>query len=238
LPIENTSLVWVSYMRRVVIPELLDTDSGTPADIAAALSDLRHINQWFGGIAATQSMIAQVAGKLGVTSLSLLEVAAGAGNVPQAASKRLQPLGVELQVTLLDRAYSHLKSGSGNGAVAVAGDALALPFADGSFDLVSCCLFAHHLEPRELVQFANEGLRVCRVAVIINDVIRDPIHLALVYLSLPLYRSPFTYHDAPASVRRAYTVAEMHQILEQTGALRVDIERCPLFRMGAIVWKR
>ena len=51
-------------MRRVVIPELLDTDSGTPAEIATALSDLRHINQWFGGIGTTQSMIAQVAQKL------------------------------------------------------------------------------------------------------------------------------------------------------------------------------
>jgi hypothetical protein len=30
-------------------------------------------------------------------------------------------------VTLLDRAHSHLKNGSGNGTRAVAGDALALP---------------------------------------------------------------------------------------------------------------
>jgi len=225
-------------MRRVVIPELLDTDSGTPAEVATALSDLRHINQWFGGIAASQSMIAQVARKLGVRSLSMLEVAAGAGYVPQAASTRLQKSGVQLQVTLLDRAHSHLRNSSGNGTSAVAGDALALPFADESFDLVSCCLFAHHLEPREIVQFVNDGLRVCRTAVIINDVVRDPIHLALVYLSLPLYRSHFTHHDAPASVRRAYTVEEMHGILEQTRAARVEIECHPLFRMGAIAWKR
>lgn len=225
-------------MRRVVIPELLDTDSGTPAEVAAALTDLRHINQWFGGVAATQSMIAQVAEKLRVSSLSLLEVAAGAGFVPQAASKRMRKSGVQLQVTLLDRAHSHLKSGSGNGTFAVSGDALALPFADESFDLVSCCLFAHHLEPQELVQFVTEGLRVCRAAVIINDVVRDRIHLALVYFSLPLYRSHFTHHDAPASVRRAYTIAEMRQILEQTTGTTVQIERHPLFRMGAIVWKR
>jgi ubiquinone/menaquinone biosynthesis C-methylase UbiE len=225
-------------MKRVVIPELLDTDSGTPAEVAMALSDLRHINQWFGGIAATQSMLAQVARKLRVSSLSLLEVAAGAGFVPQAASKRIRKLGVELQVTLLDRVQSHLNNGSGNGVSAVAGDALALPFADGSFDLVSCCLFAHHLEPQEVVQFVNEGLRVCRTAVIINDVVRHPIHLALVYVSLPLYRSHFTHHDAPASVRRAYTVAEMRQILGQTTAARIEIERHPLFRMGAIAWKR
>src|SRR3984893_13023569 len=225
-------------MRRVVIPELLDTDSGTPAEIATALSDLRHINQWFGGIAATQSMIARIAASVGSSSLSLLEVAAGTGYVPQTASMRLLKLGVRLQVTLLDRAPSHLTNGSGNGPSAVAGDALALPFADESFDLVSCCLFAHHLEPQEIVQFVNEGLRVCRTAVIINDVVRDPIHLALVYLSLPLYRSRLTHHDAPGSVRRAYTVPEMHQMLEQTAAATVRVERHPLFRMGAIAWKK
>jgi ubiquinone/menaquinone biosynthesis C-methylase UbiE len=225
-------------MRRVVIPELLDTDTGTPAEIAAALSDLRHINQWFGGIAATQSMIAEVTRKLDVSSLSLLEVAAGAGYVPQTASARLRSLGVKLQVTLLDRAQSHLRNIAGNGTSAVAGDALALPFADESFDVVSCCLFIHHLEPQQVVQFVNEGLRVCRAAVIINDVVRNPIHLALVYVSLPLYRSHFTHHDAPASVRRAYTIAEMHQMLRQTTAARVEIERHPLFRMGAIAWKK
>jgi ubiquinone/menaquinone biosynthesis C-methylase UbiE len=224
-------------MKRVVIPELLDTDSGTPADVATALSDLRHINQWFGGIAATQSMIAKVARELGVSSLSLLEVAAGAGYVPRAVSMRMRQLGVQLEVTLLDRAHSHLKNGSGNGTSAVAGDVLALPFANGSFDLVSCCLFAHHLEPPEIVQFVNEGLRVCRTAVIINDVVRDPIHLALVYVSLPLYRSHFTHHDAPASVRRAYTIDEMRQMLQQTAAAKLEIGRHPLYRMGAIAWK-
>ena len=225
-------------MKRVVIPELLDTDSGSPAEIAAALCDIRQINRRFGGIATTQSMIAQVARKHGATSLSLLEVAAGAGDVPQAASARMQKLGIRLQVTLLDRAHSHLKNGSGNGSSAVAGDALALPFADESFDLVSCCLFAHHLEPPEIVQFVNEGLRVGRTAVIINDLVRDQIHLALVYLSLALYRSRFNRHDAPASVRRAYTVKEMNQMLGQTTAARVEIERRPVFRMGAIAWKR
>ena len=39
------------------------------------------------------------------------------------------------------------------------GDALALPFQDASFDLLSCNLFAHHLSPQELVQFVNEALQ-------------------------------------------------------------------------------
>jgi len=225
-------------MRRVVIPELLDTDFGTPAEIATALSDLRHINQWFGGIGATQSMIAAVAQKTGASSLSMLEVAAGAGYVPLEASARLRESGIKLDVTLLDRACSHLSNGAGNGRSAVTGDALALPFADGSFDLVNCCLFVHHLEPNEVLQFVNEGLRVCRIAVMVNDLIRNPVHLALAYASLPLYRSHFTHHDAPASVRRAYTIPEMQQMLQRTTASRVEIERHPFFRMGVIAWKR
>jgi ubiquinone/menaquinone biosynthesis C-methylase UbiE len=224
-------------MKRVVIPELLDTDSGTPAEIATALFDLRHINQWFGGIRVTQYMVERVARKTDAKSLAMLEVAAGAGFVPHAVSTRMRKRGVQLHVTLLDRAISHLRS-SGNGIRAVAGDAVALPFAAESFDLVSSCLFVHHLEPAEVVQFVNEGLRVCRAAVIINDIVRHPVHLALAYASLPLYRSPFTHHDAPASIRRAYTITEMQTMLGQTAAAKFVVEPHPLFRMGAIAWKQ
>jgi len=224
-------------MKRMVIPELLDADAGTPAEIGVALHDLQHINQWFGGIATTQAMVARAAQVMGTKSLSLLEVAAGAGFVPHAVAQRMRKRGIRVEITLLDHASSHLRNRS-NGVNAVAGDAVALPFANESFDLVSCCLFVHHLEPALVEQFVNEGLRVCRTAVLINDIVRDPIHLGLVYLSLPLYRSHFTHHDAPASVRRAYTVAEIQEILERTTAARIEVRRHPLYRMAAMAWKR
>ena len=220
-------------MKRTVIPELLDTDSGTPAEIAASLTDLSRINQWFGGVRTTQALIERVAGRMGRRSLSLLEGAAGSGYVPETVSKRLKTSGVSLEVTLLDRAASHIH----NGQRAVAGDVLALPFADASFDLVSSCLFIHHLPPPDLLQSVNEGLRVCRIAVLINDVVRNPLHLGLVYAGYPLYRGRLTRHDAPASVRQAYTLKEMKQMLRQTTAARVEIRSHYLFRMGVIAWK-
>lgn len=223
-------------MQRSVIPELLDSDSGTPVEIATSLSDLRRINQWFGGVATAQSAVEHIAGKTGARALSLLEVAAGAGDVPRMAAERLQRRGLEIEVTLLDRASSHLRHRR-NGVAAVAADALALPFADASFDLVSCCLFAHHLGPQEVVRFVNEGLRVCRLAVVINDLIRHPLHLALVYAGQPLYRSRLTQHDARASVKAAYTPEEMYEILKPTSAREVVVRRHYLFRMGVVVWK-
>ena len=220
-------------MKRVVTPELLDTDSGTPTEIAGSLSDLRRINGWFGGVATTQDMVLRVARKLNASSFSLLEVAAGSGYVPETARQWLHDRGLHLEVTLLDRAVSHLS----NGNRAVVGDALSLPFRDVSFDLLTCNLFAHHLSPRELVQFVDEALRVCRVAVLINDLVRHPLHMALVYAAVPLYRSRLTRHDAPASVRQAYTPEEMRTLLAKTRAARVEIHRHYLFRMGVIVWK-
>ncbi len=220
-------------MKRIATPELLDTDSGTPAEIAASLSDLRRINRWFGGIATTQELIRRVARESNSSSLSLLEVAAGSGYVPEMAGARLRQQGMTLQVTLLDRAPSHLKGGSR----AIAGDALSLPFRDGSFDLVNSTLFAHHLNAEEFVRFVNEALRVCRVAVLMNDLVRRALHLSLVYAGLPLYRSRLTRHDAPASVRQAYTPEEMTKLLQQTNASRTEIHRRYLFRMGVIAWK-
>ena len=174
-----------------------------------------------------------MAQKLGVLSLSMLEVAAGSGYVPERARQKLVHDGIELKVTLLDRAPSHLV----NGNRAIAGDVLALPFRDASFDLVGSVIFLHHLSPEQVIQSVNEALRVSRTAVLINDVVRHPMHLALVYAGLPLFRSRLTHHDAPASVRQAYTTAEIRDLLKRTSAARVEIHRHYLFRMGVMVWK-
>ena len=220
-------------MQRAIIPELLDTDSGTPAEVADALSDLHNINRWFGGVGTTKRMLRTVASRAGVSSLSLLEVAAGSASVPEACRRGLGRSGLKIDITLLDRAPSHMQ----NGTRAVAGDALALPFRDSSFDVVSSTLFAHHLSPNELMAFFREARRVCRHAVLINDLIRHPLHLALVYAGLPLFRSRITHHDAPASVRQAYIPDEIRSLLSQSGVGQVQVSRRYLFRMGVIAWK-
>jgi ubiquinone/menaquinone biosynthesis C-methylase UbiE len=229
-------------MKRSITPELLDTDSGTPAEVAASLADLRRINRWFGGISTTHALIATVAQRTGLQSLSLLEVAAGSGDVPKIAAQRLSAEGIQIKVTLLDRAASHLQAAVANSGHAetraVVGDAIALPFPDNSFDVVDCGLFTHHLSPEHIVNFVNEGLRVCRSAVLINDLVRHRLHLAMVYAGFPLYLSRLTRHDGPASVRQAYTTEEMLKILAQTNAAKIEIQSHYLFRMGVIAWKK
>jgi ubiquinone/menaquinone biosynthesis C-methylase UbiE len=221
-------------MRRKVVPEMLDADAGTEREVRDSLNDLQRINTHFGGVSSTKAMIRKVARETGAKTLSLLEVAAGAGFVPQAAKKTLASEGVSLEVSLLDRAQSHLPS---NGVPTFVGDALVLPFSSDSFDLISCGLFLHHLDPAQVLAFAQESLRVARKAVVISDLIRSRVHLILTHIGLPLFRSPITWHDAPASVRAAYTREEVRTLLADCGARRIEIGTHYLYRMGVILWK-
>jgi ubiquinone/menaquinone biosynthesis C-methylase UbiE len=221
-------------MQRVNSQEILDSEACPRGEVETSLRDLCRINRWFGGVSTTRSLIERAASVSGKKHLSVLEVAAGLGEVPRAAGEQLKSKGITLDITDLDRVGTHLQRDHR----ALVADALALPFGDGSFDVVSCSLFIHHLQPEEVAQFAREALRVSRTAFLINDLIRHPLHLALVYAGFPLMRSYVSRVDGVASVRRAYTTKEMRDILSNNSQnAPIEISRHFLFRMGVIVWK-
>ena len=222
-------------MRRVVVPELLDSDAGSPREVEAALGDLRRINRWFGGSATTAGLLRRVAEKAGRKRISVLDVGAGPGEAVLESRKALAQNGIELRISLIDRAATHLPR---NGVPLIVGEAMSLPIAANSVDVVTCSLLLHHLEPEGIVTFMDEALRVSRIAVVINDLKRAAAHLALVYAGFPLFRSRLTRHDAVASVRRAYTQEELGEILGRTSSGKVEISGHYLYRVGAIAWKQ
>ncbi len=216
--------------------EILDSEQCPAVEAETALRDLCRMNRWFGGVATTRKLIERVVSATGINRLSLLEVAAGFGEVPRAAARQLARRRISLDITDLDRVPSHLRPQHR----ALVGDALALPFRNDSFDVVSCNLFAHHLQPGLLKQFAAEALRVSRHAMLINDLIRHPLHLALVYAGFPLMRSYVSRVDGVASVRRAYVPEEVRDLVADgiDSAEKVEISTHYLFRMGVIIWKQ
>ena len=221
-------------MDRVNIPEILDSNTCPREEVDASLQDLCRINRWFGGVATTRKLIERVAAVTEKKQFSLLEVAAGYGEVPREAGFQLLKKGIKLEITDLDRVPNHLQRNHR----ALVADALSLPFPDSTFDIVSCSLFAHHLEPEQLTRFGQEACRVTRYAVLINDLIRHPVHLALVYAGFPLMRSYISRRDGVASVRRAYEPAELREILCSNDCCqKIEISHHYLFRMGVIVWK-
>src|SRR3954471_21714703 len=165
-------------MKRVVVPELLDSDSGTREEVSDSLHDLQWLNRNFGGISTTTALLRSVAEKKRLSRMTMLDVAGASGDVANGAATRLKRLGIEIDVTIADRAVSHL----GKDNTSVVADAFALPFRDSSYDVVSCALFLHHLEPEQIDIFLRESLRVAKHAVIVNDLQRGFMHLAAAFL--------------------------------------------------------
>src|SRR5947209_2356091 len=159
-------------MKRVVTPELLDEDLGTAEEIQRTLLDLRGLNRDFGGFSSMAAMLRVVAQQTRCTTLTFLDVAGGAGDVAENVVLDLGKDGINVRPVVLDRAISHMNAHKLQ-QPRVAGDALALPFAASSVDVVGCNLFCHHLEADQIVRFLNEGLRVSRTAFIASDLRRN-----------------------------------------------------------------
>ena len=68
-------------MKRLVVPELLDSDSGTPREVTDSLADLRMLNRAFGGVRTMSALLREVAKQRKLKDLDWLDVAGGMGDV-------------------------------------------------------------------------------------------------------------------------------------------------------------
>ena len=218
--------------------EWLDDNLGTPDEVQSALRSLRFVNRWFGGNRLHRILLEAIAERTGTPEISVLEVAAGHAEVLKAAALVLNERGVTVQATLLDRQSSHLPTSWPAGLPkpeVLAGDALALPLADKSMDVVSCCLFLHHLDVEQAIQFLREATRVARVAVLVNDLERTRLHYLLARLFALVDPSRLSRHDGPVSVRQAHSRAELQAMAAQTGR-PFSLRRRFLYRHALLIW--
>ena len=228
-------------MQRILHPELLDQDSGSPQEVVSALRSLRWVNRFFGGNRMHVRLLTKVADRASKPNLHILEVACGHAVALQAAALKLQPTTPNLRMTLLDQSPLHFPTAALWDArlpqpSSIVGDALQVPLPDNSVDIVSCCLFLHHLKEAQAADYLRESLRLARAAVVLNDLERTPLHYALARAFSLIDPSRLSRHDGPVSVRQAYTRAELQALLQATGH-RYEIQRGYLCRLGAIIWK-
>jgi ubiquinone/menaquinone biosynthesis C-methylase UbiE len=222
---------------RVSKPEILDGPNVDPREVELSLADLRTVNRFFGGTRTSEILFRRVIASRSLRDLSTLDVGSGSGDVPLGVASRLRRDGHKMSITFFDQNENHLPQiDSANPDLHLAtGDALHLPFADNSFDIVSCSLFLHHLEPDQARQFAEQSLRVSRHAVIINDLVRSQLHYSLLHLWRPFFRARTAYLDGLTSVHRAYMPAEIDAMFRDIA--RTEITRHFFYRMGIILWK-
>lgn len=215
--------------------EYLDRPAA-PGDREAELADIDRLNAWFAGyrltVRAVQRLTVEAAAD---RRLLVVDVGGGRGHLGLRLARRACRQGRRLRVVVVDRDGTPVRV-EGD-LLRVRGDATALPFREGAADVVTMSLTLHHLEPEAAVRCLAEMGAVARQGVVINDLLRTRLTLALVWMATRLFaRTHFARHDGPLSVRRAYGPAELRVLAEKAGFTRVDIRRYPWFgRLVAVL---
>jgi SAM-dependent methyltransferase len=205
-------------------PERLDGPLDDPAVLAGNLRDLRRINRILGGVSLSRRAIDALTE--GADEVSVLDVGTGGADIPVALLADARRRGKRLRVVAADSrpevlAAAHLarpRLADVPGLSLEVFDGLSIPHANGAFDVAHASLLVHHLGPDEATSLLREMSRVSRLGVVINDCTRGPGYwLGAWLMGHVLTLNPYTRHDAPLSVRRGYTTAEMRELLAGAG---------------------
>ncbi len=213
--------------------EILDRPDVDPRVMTKSISDVARANALFGGVKAVVNEIEAIAPIL-PRDASLLDVATGVGDIPLAAAKALARHGVRLTTIGLDSSAALLGVSRNILSSTVRADALRLPFATGSIDIVFCSQFLHHMLPEQSDTLIREMNRVARLRVIISDLRRSWVAAGGLWaISFPLRFHPVTRHDGVVSVMRGFTRTELRQAVQSALGIVVSPTRRAGFRVTA-----
>ncbi len=219
--------------------EWMDLPGQDPALVAECLDDLRRLNRFTGGVLLTINALGRLTWELAPDAdLEILDVATGGGDFPRAMAAwagrrglRARILATDLSPQILGRAARGAPPGIEFAVV----DARRLPFDDGAFDVATCSLLLHHLEPDDAVLMLKEMRRVARRGVIVNDLLRSWVgYLGAHLVTRAMSDNPLFRHDAPLSIRRAYTRGEMTALADRAGIGPVRFLCIPGYRVAMI----
>jgi ubiquinone/menaquinone biosynthesis C-methylase UbiE len=234
-------------------------DRPVPAgDRDASLADIDRLNAWFGGYRLTLRALGALAARATPAgeaprrkgrrsprpapagdsrALHLIDVGGGRGDFARRVLAWAERTARPVRVVVVDRdgdLLGRAVAATGGRVRAVRADATALPFREGAVDVVIASLTLHHLEPDAAVRCLGEMRAVARAGVIVNDLLRTPLTLALVWVATRLLaRHRFARHDGPLSVRRAYSPEELQGLAEKAGLPALVVHRYPL--LGRVV---
>lgn len=210
------------HTRDAALRELLDSEAVDDGTLRRNLGDIRQINTWLGWTAFTRAEVARVVRQDALRAFSLIDTAAGSADMVTAIARWAERAGLAADLLATD-VNPRIVAIAGEQVADVSSvrverqDALALPYPSGTFDIALCTLALHHFDPPEATEVLRNMRRVAR-HVLVFDVVRSRLaHVGAVLLTRAARMDTMTRHDAPASVRRAYSRTELAALAQAAG---------------------
>lgn len=223
-------------------PELMDDPALDEHLHHKALDELAFLNALSGSARNLWPPIEALAREAAPRPLRVLDLATGGGDVPVRLWRRARRSGVALEIAGCDRSPA---------ALALAGERTRRAGArirwfpwdafrqgvPGDYDVLICSLFLHHLEPEEVVRLLKQMAGAAERAVLVQDIRRSAVGLALACAGAHLTTSPIIRVDWPRSVRAAFTVAEIRRMADDAGLRGAEVlRRWPL--RCVLIWRK
>jgi len=180
----SASLHRVRSNERQVIDEIMDGPDVEPSVHAMALAGLRRINAVSHAARRMARPIIQTARRLKLNRLTMLDVACGGGDVSVGIVTTAAAVGIDIDLTLLDRSDIALKLATATAKHAdIAVQTIRADLLDnwsaGSFDVVTCSLFLHHIrQADQVVELLGRMRSIARRQIVISDLRRCRTGLA------------------------------------------------------------
>jgi SAM-dependent methyltransferase len=213
--------------------EILDLPDLDPSLVKRSLADVVRCNALFGGLSSALEEIKSTFKDL-PRHATLLDVGTGLGDIPCRAKTLAKENGVDLTTLGFDSALELTRASGESVSFAVCGDALHLPFADRSVDVVMCSQVLHHFDEADAATLLREMDRVARIRVIVSDIRRSWIAAAGLWLvSFPLRFHAVSRHDGVVSVLRGFTPDELSDTVTDAIARKPVVHRRRGFRVTA-----
>ena len=210
-------------MPRILADENMDDPGQTEADFAAALDGLATLNRLTLAHGPLLRFLDRMVVRHGLKRMSVLDVGAGGGDALAAMADWGAARGIDMDLWGLDRSPWAANYARARGVPArwITADVFALP-AGRRFDIVTCSLFAHHLDDRTLVEFLRWLPQHAALGWLIVDLHRHWIAWSAVWAGTRLMRMhPMVRHDGPVSVNRGFTRGDLQRLLAEA---RVDAD--------------
>lgn len=199
-------------------------------EIAGCLDTITRLNGLFGGRWITLRHFRRLVRALPKRRvITVLDVGAGAADIPVTLVRWARRRGRTLRIFALDRgrstlAYARAYTKDYPEITLIQGDALDLPVRPGAVDIVISAMTLHHLGPEEAIRFLAELDATAGRGWVVNDLVRGRVAHALVWLLTRLFaRSRMAQHDGPMSILRAYTPREVGALCEKAGLFDVRV---------------
>ena len=222
---------------RVLGTELLDEGAVPSSEVRRSLSDLRRVNRLFGGRKILTATVLAESMRVGLSRISILDIASGSCDLPLAVLDAAQERGLDASAVALEYWHRHLALFRGDWKARpnlqpVCADAFRAPFADKAFDFVTCSLFFHHLTEERAVALLSQMSCWARHAIIVSDLERHPLpYYFFRAFSRFFLASPVSRVDGAISLQQSFRRNELEQIAERAGLENFKVARRWPFRL-------